>query len=168
MPFMPEETLKTKYCFDASAFINGWRLHYKPRSFPSMWDHVGEMMKKGLIVVAEEVSKEIGAGTDDLVSWFKQYKSFVIPINQEQLDIASSIVNKYPSLSEYKSSKVYSADIFVVAIAKIHKYTVVTYEKPDGNAVKPKIPILCKEHFVECCDLATFFEKESLIFDIKT
>ncbi len=162
---MPDETPKIKYCFDTSAFVNGWRRHYKPRSFSTLWDHIGEMMQKGLIVVAEEVPKEIGAGTDDLVSWFKQYKSCVMPVTQEQLNIVSDIVNKYPLISEYKSSKIYSADTFVVAIAKINKCTVVTYEKPDGNKVKPKIPALCKEHFVECCDLATFFEKEGMTFN---
>ncbi|OHA84403.1 MAG: hypothetical protein A2937_01535 [Candidatus Yonathbacteria bacterium RIFCSPLOWO2_01_FULL_47_33b] len=126
------------------------------------------MMKQGLIVVAEEVPKEIGVGTDDLVSWFKQYKSCVVPITQEQIELVSVMVNKYPLLSEYKGAKVYSADTFVVAVAKINKYVVVTYEKPDGNHLKPKIPALCKEHSVECCDLATFFEKEGLTFSVES
>ena len=164
---MTEHKPKTKYCFDTSAFINGWRRHYKPKAFITLWDHIGHMIEKGTIILAEEVPKEIGAGNDDLVSWFKKYKIHALPVTQDQIDIVTEIVNKYPSVSEYKSSKVYSADTFVVAVAKIHKCTVVTYEKPDGNPTKPRIPALCKEHSVECCDLITFFEKEGITFDLK-
>lgn len=164
---MTESTAQKKYCFDTSAFINGWRRHYKPSSFQTLWDRIGEMMRGGEIVVPEEVPKEIGAGTDDLLSWFKQHNVCVVPICEEQLKIVSEIVNKYPPISEYKSSKIYSADAFVVAVAKIHKCTVVTYETPDGNQTKPKIPALCKEMGVSYCTLATFFEKEDITFSIK-
>ncbi len=164
---MSDTNKKIKYCFDSSAFMNGWSRHYKPKTFECLWNHIGNMIERGLIIIPEEVSKEIHAGKDDLVPWFKKYKSYITSIDQEQINNVSSIINKYPLMSEYKSSKIYSADAFVVALAKIHKYTVVTYENSDGNKAKPKIPVLCKEHCVDCCDLATFFEKEGMTFDIK-
>jgi hypothetical protein len=164
---MTEESTKPKYCFDTSAFVNGWRLHYKPKPFSSLWKHIGEMMKKGFIIVPEEVQKEIGVGTDDLVTWFKPHKSCVIPIGEDQLKIVGEIVNKYPLVSQYKKPKPFNADCFVVAVAKINNCTVVTYEKSNGNPANPKIPVLCDEYGVKHCTLAEFFEKEGMNFDIK-
>ena len=164
---MPDRQIKNKYCFDSSVFMNAWRRHYKPKTFTCLWNHLGNLMESGIIFVPEEVPKEIGVGTDDLVAWFKKYKSCIVPTTIKQIELVSDMVNKYPLLSEYKSSKIYSADTFVVATAKTNNYIVVTEEKVDGNLNKPKIPVLCKEHSVECCDLATFFEKEKIIFDIK-
>lgn len=157
-----------KYCFDSSALITGWRQHYKPKSFSGLWDHIGEMMKGGIVFIPEEVQKEIGVGKDDLITWLKQYKVAITPITKEQLDIVAEIVNKYPLVSQYKKPRPNNADPFVVAVAKLGKYTVVTYENPDGNVQNPKIPILCKEHGVEYCSLSGFFEKEELTFELKT
>jgi hypothetical protein len=164
---MDDSIVNAKYCFDTSAFVNGWRLHYKPVPFSALWEHIGKMMKDRTIIVPEEVQKEIGVGTDDLVIWFKQFKICVVPISQEQLNIVSKIVNKYPLVSQYKKPRPFSADAFVVAVAKLYGCTVVTYETPDGNITKPKIPILCKELQVNYCNLATFFEKEGMTFNVK-
>lgn len=164
---MTDKQTKNKYCFDTSVFVNAWRRNYRPKSFACLWDHLGELMKSGIIFVPEEVPKEIGVGTDDLVAWFKKYKSCITPTTLKQIELVKSMVNKYPLLSEYKSSKVYSADTFVVATAKTNNYIVVTEEIKDGNKDKPKIPVLCKENSVECCNLSTFFEIEKIIFDIR-
>ena len=161
-------TERPVYCFDSSALMMGWRTHYKPKSFSGLWDHIGAMMTAGAIVVPEEVQKEIGAGNDDLVIWLKRYKSCIVPINEDQLKIVATIVNKYPLVSQYKKPRPNNADPFVVAVAKLGKYIVVTYENPDGNTQNPKIPMLCKEHGVEPCNLSDFFEKEELRFELKT
>lgn len=163
---MIDQLPQRKYCFDTSAFINGWRLHYKPQTFAALRDHIGTLMENRSVVVPEEVEKEIGAGTDDLVIWFKPHRKCVLPISEDQLAIVSEIVNKYPLVSQYKKPKPYSADPFVVAVAKLEGRVVVTYEKENKSSQNPNIPDLCKEHRVECCDLASFFEKEGITFGI--
>lgn len=165
---MNDEILIKKYCFDSSVLMMAWRQHYKPKSFSGLWDHLGEMMESGLIVIPEEVRKEIGAGKDDLISWLKKYKSCIVPIDEQQLKIVSEIVNKYPLVSQYKKPRPNNADPFVVAVAKVGNRTVVTYERSNGQGnPHPRIPDLCKEQEVECCDLPTFFEKENISFEIK-
>ncbi|MFA5877382.1 MAG: DUF4411 family protein [Candidatus Paceibacterota bacterium] len=165
---MDDQASKKKYCFDSSVLMMAWRLHYKPKSFSSLWDHLGDMMQAGLIVIPEEVRKEIGAGKDDLILWLKKYKSCIIPIDEPQLKIVAEIVNKYPLVSQYKKPRPNNADPFIVAVAKLDGRTVVTYERSNGqNNPHPRIPDLCKEHEVECCDLPAFFEKEGITFEIK-
>jgi hypothetical protein len=164
---MAEQTQKGRYCFDTSAFINGWRRYYPPKSFSSLWNHFGVMMQGGSIVCPEEVGKEIGVGKDELLLWFKQYKECLVPISKEQLEIVSKIVNKYPRVSDYKKPKPYSADTFVIAVAKIEGRILITDEKPNKDPIHPRIPDMCREYGVECWDLLTFFEKEGITFSIK-
>jgi hypothetical protein len=163
---MTEED-KPRYCFDSSVLMMGWRLYYKPKLFSGLWEKIGEMMKCGSIVIPEEVLKEIGEGKDDLISWLKAHRSCVVPISQEQIDIVSEIVNKYPLVSQYKKPKPNNADPFIVAVGKIEKRMVITYEKRNGSGDHPKIPDLCKEYGVDVCDLATFFEKAGFNFQLK-
>jgi len=162
-----EEQPKKRYCFDTSAFTDSWRRYYKPNSFRILWDRIGELIKNGQILVPEEVKKEIGAGKDELITWFKQYHSQVSPVTEEQIAIVSEIVNKYPLVSQYKKPRAYHADPFVVALGKITSTTVVTFEKRNGSNDHPAVPDLCKEYDVECCSLADFFENEGWEFDLK-
>lgn len=162
-----EDQSKRNYCFDTSAFTDSWRRYYKPNSFRIIWDRIGELIKEGRILVPEEVKKEIGAGKDELITWFKQYHSNVAPVTAEQIAIVSEIVNKYPLVSQYKKPRAYHADPFVVALGKTTSTTVVTYEKRNSSNDHPAVPDLCKEYGVECCSLADFFENEGWEFDLK-
>lgn len=157
----------SKYCFDTSSFVNGWRRHYRPNTFQPLWDKIGELIAKGAIVIPEEVKKEIGAGNDDLVSWFKQYNSFITPISAEQIVIVTEIVNRYPLASQYRKPRPYHADPFVVALGKLTSSIVVTYEIRNNSSDNPSIPELCKEYSVECCSMPDFFEKEQWQFGFR-
>ncbi len=163
---MNSEKTKMRYCFDTCALANSWRRHYRIKSFPGVWDHIGNLMDAHDIVVPEEVEKELGVGKDDLVAWFKRYRACVIPISQDQLKIVSVIVNKYPLVSRYKAPRPFHADPFLVALAKLDGRIVVTDEVKSGNSNHPAVPDLCKEYNVKCCNMAQFFELEGLIFRI--
>lgn len=156
-----------KYCFDTSSFVNGWRRHYRPNTFQPLWDKIGELISDGSIVIPEEVKKEIGAGNDDLIVWFKQYHSFVTLISAEQIVIVTEIVNKYPLASQYRKPRPFHADPFVVALGKLTSSTVVTYEIKTNSIENPSIPDLCKEYGVKYCSMADFFEKEQWQFDFR-
>lgn len=161
------DTTKTKYCFDTDALVSSWRIHYRHKSFEELWEHLGNLMKTGSIIICEEVQKEVGVGKDDLVLWLKQHKACVKPLTKEQLAIATEIVNRYPLVSQYHKPRPNHADPFVVALAKIEKCTVVTYEARNGSKDHPKVPDLCKEYGVDSCTMSAFFEKEGIVFGIK-
>ncbi|MDP2638245.1 MAG: DUF4411 family protein [Candidatus Levybacteria bacterium] len=162
-----EDQSKKRYCFDTSAFTDSWRRYYKPNSFRVLWDRIGGLIEDGRVLVPDEVKKEIGAGNDELITWFKQYNSHVSPVTAEQIAIVSEIVNKYPLVSQYKKPRAYHADPFVVALGKTTSTIVVTYERRNSSNDHPAVPDLCKEYRVECCSLADFFENEGWEFDLK-
>lgn len=156
-----------KYCFDASAFIDSWRRYYRPNSFKQLWERIGELIKNGLILIPEEVKKEIGAGNDELIIWLKEFNSYIVAISNEQIEIVTEIVNKYPLASQYKKPKPYHADPFVVAVGKLTSSIVVTYEIRNRSSDNPKIPDLCKEYEVEYCSVSGLFEREEWQFALK-
>ena len=161
------EDHEKRYCFDTSAFTDSWRRYYKPNSFKVLWNRIGDLIKTGKILIPEEVKKEIGAGNDELITWFKQYHTHIATVSAEQIAIVTEIVNKYPLVSQYKKPRAYHADPFVVALGKITSSIVVTYEKRNGDNNHPAVPDLCKEYRVECCSLADLFEIEGWEFDLK-
>lgn len=156
-----------KYCFDTDTLASSWRRHYRPESFGTLWEKLGMMMKEGVILIPEEVKKEIGAGKDPLVAWLKDNCPNYVPIDEAQLSIAGDIVNKYPGVSHYKKPRPNHADPFIVAIGKIYAVSVVTFETGGGSPINPSIPTLCKEYGVSCYSMADFFEKEKLSFSLK-
>lgn len=163
---MIDKVEKAKYCFDTDTLVSSWRLHYKIDVFSELWDRIGAMVKEGVILVPEEVSNEIGKGNDGLVDWLKRYSAHIIPISAEQIEIVKEIVNKYPLASQYKKPRPYHADPFVVALGKIKRCTVVSYEKPRGNKDNPSVADLCKEYGVHCCTMPDLFQKEEWKFNI--
>lgn len=163
---MIEESEKSKYCFDTSALINSWRLYYRPNLFGGLWERIGDGIMSGRILIPDEVRKEVGDGKDPLISWLKQYQKYIVPLSQEQIEIASNIVNKYPLASKYKKPRPHHADPIVIAVASLYSCTVVTYEGLNGDKKNPAIPDLCNEYGVECLSMSGFFEKEGLSFKL--
>lgn len=162
------EASKAKYCFDTDTLASSWRRHYRIETFEPLWDRLGAMITEGVILIPEEVKKEIGAGKDTLVAWLKKNCPDCVAIDEKQLEIVGEIVNKYPGVSHYKKPRPNHADPFVVAIGKIFSVTVVTFESGSGGPTNPSIPALCKEYGVDCCNMADFFEKEKLSFALAT
>lgn len=165
---MSEYTSKNIYCFDTSSLIDSWRRHYYPKNFEELWNRIGDLIKTGSILILEEVAKEIGNGNkDELMVWLKQYESFIVPISPEQIAIVTTIVNKYPLVSQYKKPRPYHADPFVVALGKVKKCTVVSYERGRNSNDNPRIGDLCKEYGVDYCTISDFFEREGWQFTFK-
>lgn len=161
---MPERNKKI-YCFDSSAFIDSWRRYYPPVVFSSLWDQFSELIKAERLIVPKEVEKEIKTGNDELYNWFKQNKSCVQGYTNKQLEVVSEIVNKYPKVSQYHRPRPNHADPFVVALAKIEKCIVVTWEGLNNSSINPAIPDLCREYNIEFCNPIGLFEKEKWTFN---
>jgi hypothetical protein len=163
---MASQTLKNKYCFDSSVFIDGWRRNYPFEMFQPLWENVGEGIINGRVLVPHEVKKEILSGTDELVKWFKRYNAYIIPISIEQINIVRKIVNQYQAVSQYKKPRPNHADPFVVAVAELENCIVVTYETPNGSDQNPAIPDLCRERGIPWLSFIELFKQEGWKFNI--
>jgi hypothetical protein len=84
--------------FDTSAYLNGRRDHYPPKTFPSVWDVVGAAMTDGRIIAPREVYRELVAKDDDIMEWCKQLPThvFVDPIEPVQRRVGA-VYARFPT-----------------------------------------------------------------------
>jgi hypothetical protein len=138
--------------FDTSAFINGWRDHYAPNVFPSVWDLIGQALGNEMVISPREVYRELTKKDDEVAAWAKvREASFVDPgpaVQAEAGQISALLPN--PGIRN-------GADPFVLAEAKIRQMTVVTYEGrnfsgPTKNWAK-RMPGVCQVLKIPCCTL---------------
>ena len=136
--------------FDTSAYLNGWRDHYPPSTFPSVWRLIDDAMKDQRIITPREVFNELKRKDDDMASWAKAREElFVEPSIQVQGE-AGQILAMLPNPGMRDG-----ADPFVVAEAKIRQLTVVTYEGRSFSGVPTKnwakrMPGICQKVGVDC------------------
>jgi hypothetical protein len=137
--------------FDTSAYINGWRYHYPPATFPTVWVRIGEAMDDGRIIAPREVYNELKAKDDDVFAWAKDRSGlFVEPSAEVQAEVG-------PIQAMFSNPGVRDrADPFVIAEAKVRRYTVVTYEGTNsftGQRTRrwgEKMPGVCQTLGVPC------------------
>jgi hypothetical protein len=148
------------YVIDSSSLIELNR-RYPIDVFPTLWDNVENLIKKGMLLSHKEVLKEINRKDDSLYKWALKQKNFFKKITQCQVNIVKEILAKYPSLSKSENETA-AADPFVIALAielgqdkqitlKPKKRIIVTEEQLRGNKVR--IPFVCKDYGIECINI---------------
>ncbi|MDP2925198.1 MAG: DUF4411 family protein [Nanoarchaeota archaeon] len=158
------------YIIDTCSLID-LNIHNPIDVYPSVWERLDELIKKGLLVAPKEVFNEIKQQDDNLLKWVRGKKGFFKEVTQEQIRIVTEILQKYPSL--IKVDRKYDADPFVIALAVEMasnnqttliniKRIVVTEEKLAG--LKVKIPLICKDYNIDCINVIDMFRSEGIKF----
>lgn len=149
------------YCFDSSALMDMWNIHYPPDVFGSVWRTLEDAIGCGAAIAPKEVLREIEDGLDDLVPWAKRNKRMFIDEDERLYQLAQDIAHEYPNLiDERKEGK--DADPWVVALAIREGAIVVTHEKKTGqkalgvDAPRIKIPDVCDFTGVKRATVADF------------
>ncbi len=155
MPLYPNGV----YSFDTSAFIEPWNRHYPRDIFPSIWDGIQELIVNKKILVTNMVEIELKKQRDDLYRYLRNLNPFVQPTKDEQ-EVVRQLIN-HPDFDKWIISYKHIADPFVVALAKVHSLSVVTYE--DTRAEKNKIPAACRLYRVDCIKFVDFLRREQII-----
>ncbi len=124
------------YCFDTSAWLDGWRRYYPIATFPSLWDRVEALIVAGRVFWAEEVAHEIR--DQDLRDWLDPHAEAVIE-TAALWGPAQSILQRFHA--DFHVRGIIGADPFVIAAAQSRSLLVVTGEK--GSSGRPKIPDVC-------------------------
>lgn len=146
-----------KYVFDSNIFINLQRRH--PNDiFSSLWDKLGELIDKGIVVSSAEVFDEIAVGDDNLVDWVKGKKEAFKQSDERVQKTVRDILSKHGKLV-MGGKKTNGADPFVIALAKVNSYTVVTEETRNGNDNPPKIPNVCEDNGVRYINFVCFLRE---------
>jgi hypothetical protein len=138
------------FVFDTSAFINGWRYHYPPATFGKVWKLLEQGLADGRILSPRAVFTELSQMDDDLFTWSKGFRDAFVDPSPEVQAVAGDIQALLPNPGVRDK-----ADPWVIAEAKIHSLTVVTYEgvtfagAPTLKA-NTKMPGLCQNLGVSC------------------
>lgn len=137
--------------FDTSAYINGWRYHYPPITFPSIWELFSDCMADGRIIAPRMVYTELEDKDDEVFAWAKDRASLFVDPSEVVQAVIGPIQARFPDPGVRDV-----ADPFVIAEAQVRGYTVVTYEGTNtitGARTKrwaEKVPGICDDLNVPC------------------
>jgi hypothetical protein len=144
------------FVFDTSAYINGWRDHYPPTTFPSVWELIDTCFEDGRVLSPREVYNELTRKDDDVAGWAKErLDGFVEPIEEVMRAAGAIYEHELPNSGDRDA-----ADPWVIAEARIRDFTVVTYEGRTFSGVPTSerrwsrtMPGICNRLGVGCVTL---------------
>ena len=132
--------------------------NYFPDRFPSVWEHIEELVADGCLLSVREVYRELeawGGAPEWLREWVEKNKEIFVPAGSEDAAHVTAIFavphfrNMVSERQRLKGTPV--ADPFVVACARARGGCVVTEEENRPNSAK--IPNVCEHFGVECTDI---------------
>ncbi len=123
-----------------------------------MSDLVDEGRLRASVAVFDELKKQ----KDDLFHWVNLRTHMLVEKNIDQLRYQSQISTDFPQLARRHSSAS-PADPWVVALARMNRYIVVSNEKT-GSIENPKIPHICNRYGVTHWTVTRLIHEEGWIF----
>jgi hypothetical protein len=130
------------YCIDTSSLITAWQERYPIENFPRFWDKMDALIADKRLIAPMEVLNETKKRSDELHVWLKARSSMFRDLDDEIQIAAAQVLAQFPRLVGERKLRT-SADPFVIALARVEEATLVTDEKPTGNATRPNIPDVC-------------------------
>ena len=156
------------YSVDTNVFMDWWIRRYPPDVFPSVQKAMEGLAVSGKIFAPVRVHDEINSvGSSGLKQWAKSNKNIFLPHDIQLQTEANNIQFVYPDLID--ATTVYDeADRWIIALAKVKGFTVVTHEtsvhKKKNPPRKLYVPDVCKAMNVQCIEFLDLLRNEKLIF----
>lgn len=156
------------YSIDTNIYLDWWERRYPEDVFPSLKQHVEALIAAGKWNAVERVEDEIGhVGTPKLKAWAKVQKAQFIKHDVALLTEANAVTTAYPGLID-PYARHDEADRYVIALAKLRGWTVVTHETPARSKKRALrshfIPDVCRGLGVPCIDLLELMRREKWSF----
>lgn len=151
------------YCVDTSSLIAAWQERYPIENFPKFWDRMENLIGDGRLISPIEVFNEIKKRSDELHGWLKARKDGIFRDLDDKVQIeVANVLQRFPRLVADKKLRT-SADPFVIALAKLTGYQLVTEEKPTGNLNRPNIPDVCAQLSVSTIGILQLIQREKWV-----
>lgn len=159
------------YSVDTNIYLDWWERRYPADLFPTFKDKVEALIAAGKWAAVARVAEEINHnGTTPLKAWANTHKRQFIAHDTALLTEANAIIKDCPGLLD-PDARHDEADRYVIALAKLKGWTVVTHETPAYSRAKRKnalrshyIPDACREFGVPCIDLLELMRREKWQF----
>lgn len=140
------------YSLDTNVFTER-RKNYPARVFGSLWRRVEELIASGDAGATEYVRFELEKQDDEILEWTKSLRGLYVAIDEPIQHAVKDILSEHPRLLDDRKGRS-GADPFVIALAQIHRATVVTEERLTGSLDnRPNIPDVCSALGVRCIPL---------------
>jgi hypothetical protein len=150
------------YSLDTSAILNPWWKFYPPDVFRSLWDRLDDLIEQQCLFASEEVLVELERKANEVYEWALNRQGMFVPTDAYIQSEVTSILSCYQRLVDTRRNRS-GADPFVIALAAVKGYTVVTYENRGGNPDKPHIPDVCDELGIRTISFLEFVREQGWV-----
>ena len=157
---MPDEL--PHYSIDTSIFINAWNRDYPPDVIPALWDCFIDLIEEGRMHATSEVLSELEKKDDSVHKWCKSQKDLWVPLDSDTIVAAQRVLAEFPDFVKVGTGR-NQADPFVISLAMVKNYTVVSWER-GGTRFKPRIPYICEHFGVPSTNLIGLAKAEKWMF----
>ncbi len=156
------------YSIDTNIFIDWWVRRYPTDVFPSVKKAIEELINQGKLFAPERVLEEINhVGSNPLKVWAKSYKHIFLSHDVNLQAEANEIQFNYPDLID-NTSPFDEADRWIIALAKLKGWTVITHETSARKKKNPLrnlyIPDVCNAMKIPCKEFLELLRIEKLSF----
>lgn len=155
------------YALDTNVLIHAWRDLLPIDVAPGFWEQLEALGLDGAVIISTEVVKELEKRDDDLLAWVKE-RAFMHKESEEDVqsvvgDVLAVEVNEHkPSLVDPHRPDS-DGDVWVIALAKVRRATVVSQECSAPLAKKKaKIPDVCSALDIRCINLLAFMRESGI------
>ncbi|MGA4578056.1 DUF4411 family protein [Limisphaera sp. VF-2] len=156
------------YSVDTSALMD-WQARFYPTDvFVRLKERMEALIAAGKMRAPAIVREELNAvGPPALITWAKQQTRLFVPMAESLQAEARAIQDRYPELADAGSPHE-SYDPWVIALAKLNKWTVVSQETSANEKRRPArtyyIPDVCRDLGIPCINLLGLMRKERWTF----
>lgn len=151
------------YCIDSSSILEARIRSYPPAVFVQLWTRVEALIAAGRLVASVEILHELERQDDETRRWSRSQSGLFVPLDRAQTDEVTQILRGFPLLVDSSRGRS-GGDPFVIALAKIHGYTVVTEERLSRSPKRPKIPDVCLSYQIPCITFLDLVLRERWTF----
>lgn len=169
---------KETFLIDTNSFLTPFNNYYPFDLMPKFWVQLKSELLIRNVVLLDMVRDEIMTVDDDLSRWLNhRLRSLVVSHKDARIvTIYSQILNYLQTVGFYTPralaewSKETVADPWLIGAAATYEYTIVTYEKTNGNlstknkTSRPKIPDVANAFDVKCENLFYMMRKLNFKF----
>lgn len=151
------------FSLDTSGFLDAWTRHYPPDIFPTFWHQMDAAARNGVIRISEEALKELEKKDDGAADWIKDRPQMIVTTDVPIQETVRGILKLHQRLVNASKSRS-GGDPFVIAVAAVNSWSVISGELPSGSANRPKIPDVCKSMGIRCINLLDFIKSQGWKF----
>jgi Domain of unknown function (DUF4411) len=152
------------YSVDTNIYLDWWERRYPGDIFPTFQAQVEGLITAEKWYAVEGVKYEINhVGTPALKAWAKKQPGQFIKHDHALIREANAISGSYPGLIDINATHD-DADRYIIALAKLKGWTVVTHETParsKKHALRTHfIPDVCQAIHIPCISLLDLMRRE--------